>query len=293
VLDCDFKIERLKGYKLIKPLVLVEPRCESPELGGLKTRIQQYIDGLKKTNKLISASVYLRYFGHGKWMSINPNEQYIPGSMIKVANMLTYLRMTELYPGLLDRKVRFEPPPKPIPAQTFNSKQIETGQVYTIRQLLKYMIAYSDNNATFLLNKNGDINTYHKLFNDLQIPLPASPTNNFLMTAKDFSVLFKVLYNSSYLSFENSELAIDLLSQCDFKQGIVKDLPPGLTVAHKFGEMADSESKQLHETALIYLDNTPYLISIMTKGHNINDLAPVLSTISKMVYDEVVRMESN
>ena len=283
----DFRVERLKGYSFTRPLVTIEPKYESPTFNNLKLKINHYIEELKKSGILISASFYLRYYGHGKWMSINPDETYYPGSMIKVANLLTYLRMSEIYPGILDKKLLFTPPKKPIPAQSFNSKQIQPGQIYTVRELLKYMIAYSDNNATYLLNKNADSKTYHKLFNDLKIPLPKSVNNNFLMTAQDFSVLFKVLYNSSYLSFENSEFALSLLNQCDFKEGMVKELPPQRVVVHKFGEMADEQSHQLHETGLVYMDSAPYLLTIMTKGYKVEELAPVLSHISKMVYDEV------
>ena len=135
--------------------------------------------------------------------------------------------------------------------------------------------------------KNGDDKTFFKLFSDLKVPLPHTQKKYFLMTASEYSTLFKVLYNSSYLSFENSEYAINLLTQSDFKLGMVKELPSDLVVAHKFGEMKMAEIQQLHESGLVYYGNTPYLLTIMTKGKDITQLANILSSVSKMVYDDI------
>jgi beta-lactamase class A len=285
----DFTIGSIKGYKFIKPIVTVESNQESESYTSLKNVITSYIDKLKGEQKLYSASVYLTHFEDGSWMSVNPNESYHPASMMKVANLLTFLRMDELYPHFLDKHLVYNKSLMPVPEQTFNSKQIEDGKSYSIRELLKYMILYSDNNATNLLMKHGDDKTFFKLFRDLKVPLPETEKKYFLMTAQEYSTLFKVLYNSSYLSFENSEYAIHLLTQSDFKLGMVKELPAGLVVAHKFGEMKMGDLMQLHETGLIYFGNTPYLLTIMTKGKDIPYLANVISTISKMAYDDISR----
>lgn len=37
----------------------------------------------------------------------------------------------------------------------------------------------------------------------------------------------KAIYNAAYLTINDSENAAELLTQCDFKDGIVKSLPPG------------------------------------------------------------------
>ena len=277
------------GFKFIKPIDATDLKHESPSLNGLKAKLNAYIEGLKKAHKLINASVYVRYYGHGIQMSLNPQETYSPGSMLKVVNLLIYPKLSEKEPGLLDKKIVYQTPEYPIPVQTFNTSQIEAGKEYTIRDLLKYMIVYSDNRATCWLVANLDSKVYFKMMEDLKIPLPSN--TNYVMTASQYSVLFKLLYSSSYLSNGNSEFALRLLNQSDFKNGLVRDLPGNVQVAHKFGEAGGKHQHQLHESGLIYMNYAPYLITIMTKGYAIDDLPPVISTISKMVYDDLSRIE--
>ena len=287
----SYKIDRLKGYRLIKPILYTEPKSESPRFSGLKEKLNVYIEKLKKSKKLITASVFLKDFEQGEWMGINNAETYYPGSLIKVPGLITYLKMAEANPGLLDKKLVFRTPHKTIPNQTFNSRQIEPGKAYTVRQLLKYMISYSDNNATYLLNKNVDLVSFHQLFEDLNIPKLTN--GNSKITAKNFSLFLNVLFNASYLNKENSEFAVELLEECDFKLGMVKGLPVNTVVAHKFGEMGDETTRQLHESGLIYINNTSYLLTIMTKGYDVKDLPNIISTISKMVHSDFIGKATN
>ena len=54
-------------------------------------------------------------------------------------------------------------------------------------------------------------------------------------TAKNYSKVFFALLNATYLNKENSEKALELLSNTDFTQGIVAGVPNNIKVAHKFG----------------------------------------------------------
>lgn len=286
-----YKMGRLEGYKLIKPLIYAEQTEESSKYSDIKSQLTNYIDELKNSQKLISASIYLKDFDQGEWMCINDTETYYPGSLIKVPGLISYLKMAEKNPELLNKKLVFNSVGRTIPNQTFNSRQILPGKEYTIRELLKFMISYSDNNATYLLNKNVDMVVFQKLFTDLNIP--KFTTKNAVITAKNFSAFLNVLFNASYLSRENSEFAIELLEECDFKIGMVKGLPVNTIIAHKFGEMGDSTTRQLHESGLIYIHNEPYLLTIMTKGYDVKELPEIISTMSKMVYQDFIIKGTN
>ncbi len=281
-----YKSGRLEGYRLIKPLVYTQKNEESALYSDIKNSLNTYIEQLKREQKLISASVYLRDFDQGDWMCINNDETYYPGSLIKVPGMITFLKMAEKNPSLLNKKFVFNPANKNIPNQTFNSNQIVAGKSYSIKQLLKYMIAYSDNNATYLLNSNADMKVFNQLFTDLNIPLFTK--KNATITAKNFSSFLNILFDASYLSKENSEFAVELLEACDFKLGMVKGLPASTIVAHKFGEMGDSTMRQLHESGLIYIHNTPYLLTVMTNGYDVTELPDIIGNISRMVYQNFI-----
>lgn len=149
------------------------------------------------------------------------------------------------------------------------------------------MVAYSDNNATFLLNQNLDGKAFLKIFSDLNISISKGANLNTLMNVKDYSRLLTVIYNSGYLSINHSEYAAELLSQCDFKRGMVKALPPNTKIVHKFGEMVDSRYHELHECGIIYSKNATFLLTIMTKGADNNELSDVISEITNITYQDV------
>ena len=76
----------------------------------------------------------------------------------------------------------------------------------------------------------------------------------------------------------------------DFPQGIVAGVPPGITVASKYGEYAQGkggEEKQLHEFGIVYHPNGPYILGVMTQGSNFERQAEVIRTVSAMIYGEV------
>ena len=174
-----------------------------------------------------------------------------------------------------------------MPNQTFSKEQIEKGKSYTVKDLIYYMIVKSDNNATFLLNQNLDIGAFQKLFTDLSMPVPSIHDPDFRITSIEYARFIRLLYNATYLTPENSEYALQLLANVDFKEGLLKQIPTGVIVAHKFGEFSKGDQKQLHEAGIIYAADNPYLLIVMTKGNNVHELSLVLSEISKYVFDNI------
>ena len=286
--DNCFKIDRQKGFELINPLLSVNPTSESNELAPLKEKVMNLIEDDKRGGLLASASVYLSSFSLCEWIYINPDESYHPGSLIKVPMLVTYLKQAENDPGLLDKKIFFDGKER-VPPQIYNSKTLEAGHSYTIKELLHYMIAYSDNNATYILNKNADVNLFRKVYTDLNLPEPDIRDSRYEITARRFSDFIVVLYNATYLSRKSSELALELLTECDFKEGIVKELPATVKVAHKFGEWGDYRMNihEVHESGIVYMNNKPYLLTIMTKGNSAKELSAEISKISKLVYENI------
>jgi beta-lactamase class A len=281
---------RMNEYAYAHPLLLSDRLEESKELLSLKNEISLMIEQRKQSGEIMSASVYLRSLNDNKWISINPGDEFNPGSLIKVPLLMTYLRESERMPGLLNRKLRLDPSRK-VPPQTFNEGSIQPGKSYTIKELLYYMIAKSDNYATLLLNENINTIAFKKLFTDLGFPDPDLHSMDFRVTAADYSKFFRVLYNATYLINEDADYALSLLVESSFKDGIVKELPAGIKVAHKFGEWgepAQGTPHQLHESGIVYVDDNPYLITVFTKGKTVSALPQVISDISKRVFDRMV-----
>jgi hypothetical protein len=113
--------------------------------------------------------------------------------------------MNEQIPQLLSAKI---PYPKKLSAEVnplYTSKHIKVGRSYTVEELMKYCITYSDNEAALLLMKYIDEKMFVKLFTDLGIPAPDMKAPHITITAKDYSQFWKIIYNAGYLNLENSE----------------------------------------------------------------------------------------
>jgi len=155
--------------------------------------------------------------------------------------------------------------------------------------LVKNTIIYSDNTAYDLLVLNTDNQNFKKTFTDLGILLPPAQEVNLkdFITVKDYSSFFRVLYNASYLSPENSQKALNLLTQTTFKDGLTALLPSDLTVAHKFGERLTPETGevQLHDCGIVYYPQNPYLLCLMTRGRDPKKLAKFIGQTSLQIYD--------
>ena len=283
--DCKYNLDRLQGYKYTHPIFSVEPECESEKYSVLKSEVTSVVESEKNCGNTSSASVYFMNLSDDTWMSVNGREQYHPGSLLKIVQLITYLKMSETDPGLFQKKIEFRKEGAFGMTQTFNSKTIEPGHSYTVRELLRFMIANSDNYATTLLSNHMDTTLFLNAFSDIGLSRPNLKDLGYTINPLNYSKFFRVLYDAGYLSISSSEYAISLLTQCDFKDGIVQPIPASVKVAHKFGETGFGDTHELHESAIVFLNNSPYLITIMTKGPDVNKQKISIANISRAVYE--------
>jgi beta-lactamase class A len=246
------------------------------------------IDKDKLAGTITTASVYVRDFNQGDFMSINEDQKYTPEELMKVPLLITCIHKDEENSGFFEKQFSY--------AKAYHNEKntnekdaeiIKVGRKYTVKQLLEYMMIDGDNNAASLLYENIDLLSYQKTFTDLGLAAPDRVSMNFPISAKDYSLFMRTLYNATYLTIPNSEYATELLTKCKDKGGILIGMPVNEKMAHKFGECTSGTEKQLHESAIIYVNNYPYLITIMTKGNNIKNLSSVISKISSVVYKQI------
>lgn len=284
--SCNYSLPRLGGYNYIRPLLFAEQGCESEKYLPLKQSISQILNRYKADGTITSASVYIKDLDEDGWIGVNDQERFDPGSLMKVPVMITFLKMSEDNPSILDKQVLFEGADKNLPSVTFKSKTIQAGLSYTIRELIRYMIVYSDNDAARLLLKQMDEKAFVKTFTDLGLSPPKKGTT-YPFSAREYSVFMKVLYDGSYITIRNSEYANSLLVEAEFNKGIIHGIPSSVKAAHKFGEWGIGNVNQLHESGVVFYNKSPYLITVMTKGPEMNKLTDVLSSISRLTYESI------
>ena len=290
---CNFNVKRLDGLKYVKPIMFVSEDCPSDHLAGLNQKIVAIINQYQTNQGVTTASVYIRDYAPNGWTSVNEDEKYDPGSLFKVPVMIAILKMNEDNPGFLNKKVTFSKPYSLGKNVAYPSNSIQLGQSYTIQELLVYMIKYSDNNATVLLETYMKPEVLQSLFADIGLEVPNIASKQYLFTVSQYSLFMRSIFNAGYLSIKDSEFAAELLTHCDFKDGIAKGLPSNVEIAHKFGEAGTNLEKQLHESAIVYLKNKPYLLTIMTRGKENKVLAQLIAAISKVVYEDMLADATN
>jgi beta-lactamase class A len=283
---CKTDIKTLEGLKYIRPIMFVDAECESDDLLGLKQRISEIIQRYQANHDANSASFYLKKNDNNDWTSLNEEEEYMPGSLYKVPILIAILKMNEMNPGFLNMQVIFNKKFDIERDVVYNAKSIEFGKTYSIKELLTYMIQYSDNNATVLLHQHMKPEVYRKVFEDFGLKAPVANSQP-VVSVKEYSYFMKAIYNAAYLNIDDSEYAAELLTLCNFKDGIVKGIPLRTPIAHKFGESGDTSEKQLHESGIVYLDGNSYLLTIMTKGKDNKKLSELIAEISQAVYLEI------
>ncbi len=289
--ECSEKLEmvRLKKYKFTKPLLLSDIPNENAELGGIKTQINDLISKNKSLNLANSVSVYFRKLNDGSWFVINGEKGYAPASLMKITYLITLLKQAEESPGLLDKKIYFDGQHTTGFNQNIKNFTLKAKTHYTLKELLSFMIEYSDNDALNLISQNVNVIIYNRLFTDIGLPSPPmdpSKAAEYVIKVADYCKFFRILYNSGYLTDEHSDLALSMLSESTYKDGLLKNINVDFPVAHKFGERVIGQSAQLHEVGIFYAGQQPYLLGVMSEGHDLKDLSNLLAQISQIVFME-------
>lgn len=288
IADCDVHGFRRKGYKLTRPLLMLDRECDDESLRPLRLKVQSYIDQMTREGVCESASVYFRMLDNGRNFSVNENA-YSPGSMMKVVTLIAYLKMAEHQPQLLDKRFVFTGKLAGLPAPTITTWEgLKPGVSYSVNQLLEFMIVQSDNDATAMLNANLDMGIYNQVLEALELPIPDPHQPDYPLTTESMSRFFRLLYNASFLSPEMSDKALQLMTQSKYREGIVRNMPEWVTVAHKFGEKNLDGSFQLSEGGIFFTGSLDYVLIVMTRGKDNAKLKNILADVSKMVLDDLV-----
>lgn len=289
------------SYPFISPLLACDVGSEEafPEFAPLKRELTDIINKEIATGNDQRVSVYLRSLRSAKWFEINGNQTYAPASLLKIFVMMAYYKEADEAddPGILQEQIPFESSAYANDGTDVvggTIAHLTSGNLYTVDQLINQMIIYSDNDAYATLVNHFDSGTVHALegiSSDLNVPLPVTHAENSLdfMSVDKYSMIFRVLFGSTYLSERYSEKALQLLSQAKYTTGIVAGVPAPLVVAHKYGIRAvatptATAPNELHDCGIVYYPNHPYLLCVMTSGRDLVAEQNTIKNISQDAY---------
>jgi len=286
--------ENLPDYHFISPLLLynfgeVKPYFEDKTLSA---KIGNYIKAQYAGKNAQSISVSVRNFTANRWAGVNQDAQYQPGSMLKVIIMMAYFQEAELDPAILQKQLVYSSATD----QETNSlsydlpTKLVVGSSYSVEDLIRAMIADSDNGAETLLIDNVNRAILNQVYTDLSIPSPDNASSTYTISSGQYMDFLRILYNSTYLTEKYSEEALAIMGQSTYRDGISAGVPSSTTVAQKYGERVDAEGDavqavELHDCGIVYPQGTTYAICIMTKGSDIGKLTSIVKNISSLVYN--------
>lgn len=280
------KERRAPRRGLIHPLLDTED-FEFKEVKPFRHRLEQLRARLIKEKKITSMAVYFRDLDNGLAFGLDQQTPFQPASLLKLPVMMSFLKKHENDPSLLARRVALNPgkPGELVP--TFPpSTTLVAGQEYTIDELLKAMIARSDNDALNTLLGALSEPDYLRVYEDLGLRIPNVRDIEDPVTVREYATFFRILYNASYLTKDLSQKALEYLAQSEFDKGLKAGVPSALTVAHKFGESGRSSNpvRQLHDCGIVYHPEKPYVLCVMTRGTDMMAMLGAIRETSALVY---------
>lgn len=290
-----YVVRREGSFQLVNPLLecdLADEVLRNQELLPFKEKLAAYVRGRVQAGWAASVGVYFRELNDGIWFGVGDTERFVPASLRKLPMMIAVLKMAERpgASGLLDRQVPFDL------GRDYNldqnvqpSSPLEPGRAYTVRELVERMITRSDNNAFMLLGRVVDQAELDRVYAVLRMQRPGAKDDDAFLSVQTYASFFRILYNATYLSKEASEWALGTLARTEFRAGLVGGVPPGVAVAHKFGEKSDPAAGgvQLHDCGIVYYPNNPYLLCVMSRGPDFRSLDDVIGGVSRLVWAEV------
>lgn len=284
--------EQHSDFIFIHPLLSCRTeKKQFPEFRKLERLLIDEVNDKKLTGGVEKVSIYFRELETGRWVGIGEDEKYSPASLLKIPILISYFKLAEEHPTLLDKKLVL------MGEKDWNTMQLSpseertvVGASYTINELLRFMIVDSDNNAAVTLFNNLDPEVFREIGRDLGISIPEVDSTLQSMSVRTFSLFFRVLYNSSYVSRSLSERALKLMSESHFTGGIRKGIPPDVRITSKFGERALRSggsifAYQFHDCGIVYYPSRPYLFCVMTEGKNFDTLQNIVTDLARLTYE--------
>jgi len=283
-------------YKFINP----EPDCETFEskleqMLQLQSKLETQIQKAKDAGQADEVGVFARDLLTRRFVGVNENKIFDMASLLKVPLAVAYFKYAEVIPEVLANQILYQGKPDLYLLQGVQpSQKLKIGGSYSVEELLRRALVYSDNTAAEILAEQLPPDFLNEILMALSIRFDNEGAKEDLVTPKTYANVFRILYNSSYLTREYSDKLLSLLTETDYKNGASVGLPADTKIVHKFGERSlyvqktnELVYRQLHDCGIVYLNQNKniYTFCIMTQGKNFDDLQKVIQDLSLTIYE--------
>ena len=228
-----------------------------------------------------NVSVYFEYLPTGSNIAISKDAEFYPASLLKVPVAMVVAKKIEKGDWKWSNELVLMPTDKDEKFGTFYKEP--SNSTHTIEDIVRRSLSDSDNTAHFILVRNLEMEEISDVYDHMGL-------KDFLdtdgkLSAKRYSVIFRTLYNSSYLTEENSQKLLAYLSQSEFDDYIQSGLEKDIVFSHKVG--TSDEEKVFIDSGVVYAKSRPYVLTVMTKNETEQQAKEIMKDISEKVYNYV------
>jgi beta-lactamase class A len=241
-------------------------------------------------------SIYFEYLPTGANIAVNKDEKIWPASLIKIPIAMAIMKKAQDKKWKIDNELVILDQDKD---SEYGSLYKEpSGTTFTIQRFLEETLINSDNTAHFVLLRNLDGEELEDVYVHLgmddiiealkKAPKKEAETDN-RMTAKQYSIFFRSLYNSTYLSQEYSQLFLSILERAPHEL-LSSGIPENISFVHKTGVRVDEAVRA--DSGIVYVQGRPYILTVMVQQKDkkqINEqvVNKIFEDISKEIYTYV------
>jgi beta-lactamase class A len=201
--------------------------------------------------------IYFEYLNTGANVSINQEERFWPASLSKMPTAFAVMKKIEDGEWKLDNEM----------VLFYEDRDDRFGDLYkesagtrlTIERLLREILINSDNTAHRILVRNLSGSDYDEVIESLGMEELYDQEYN--ITAKEYSRVFRALYNASYLNRDHSQTLLQWLSETKFSDFLGAGIPSNVPFSHKIGE--EFKEVVFLDSGIVYVPNRPFLITVM------------------------------
>lgn len=284
--DTETKIENFsQRYPLLNPSKVLFP---SGDIIVNVQELRQYLKSIPGDNAdWAEVSIYFEMLNSGANINVNQDLELWPASLAKLPVAIATLQKVEK--GEIELTTPYTIEKDDVDVQRTPELMDEVGLTYDVKFLLERLILESDNTAYKMLKRNMTDEDMIGVANAIGLDSLYDPQGQ--ISSKDYARLFRVLHLAAYLNDDNSEYLLDLMVKSEYKGLLMAGLPSDVKFAHKWG--TNIFTNIYADAGIVYLQNKPYIISVMIKGKLANSdenqkrAEALTSEIGKRTYEFV------
>ena len=231
--------------------------------------------------------LFVRNLTTGAEATINPKRVFPAASLYKVPIMVETLRQMRLGRISPDQQMVVQRAHK-VPGSGVLQSRI--GDSVSVREILRLLIAESDNVAAMMLLDLTGLNNVNQTMRglgldatrllDYRAPGAMDGVGPYSTSAADMGLLLDTIGTGRLVDQEASDEALRLLGQKQASDLIGEGLPFNVKVAHKWGEIPGAR----HEAGIVFGPRFNYVVVIMTENVDPALSPAYIRDLSKSIY---------